>query len=58
MSLEKLSLHGRRLLDRRGFLGTAGLSAAGLGLASLLNTEGLLAEDPATVSGESPIRPE
>ncbi|MEE2937946.1 MAG: DUF1501 domain-containing protein [Planctomycetota bacterium] len=57
MSLEKLSPHGRRLLDRRGFLGTAGLSAAGLGLASLLNTEGLLAEDPATVSGESPIRP-
>ena len=58
MSLEKLSPHGRSLLDRRGFLGTAGLSAAGLGLASLLNSEGLLAEDPATVSGKSPIRPD
>ena len=55
---EDLSLHGRRLLDRRGFLSTAGLSAVGLGLARLLKSEGLLASDPRTVSGKTPIRPE
>ncbi len=54
---EYLSPHGRRLLDRRSFLGTAGLSAAGLGLASLLSGEGLLADDPLTVGGKSPLRP-
>lgn len=54
---EHLSMHGRRLLNRRGFLGTAGLSAAGLGLASLLNDEGLLAAEARTVSGKTPIRP-
>ncbi|MCA9174950.1 MAG: DUF1501 domain-containing protein [Planctomycetales bacterium] len=48
---EQLTLQGRRLLDRRGFLGTAGLSATGLALASLLDGDGLLAND-----GE-PIRP-
>ncbi|MEM1070312.1 MAG: DUF1501 domain-containing protein [Planctomycetota bacterium] len=55
---EHISMHGRRLLDRRGFLSTAGLSAAGLGLTSLLAGEGLLAEDSQTVSGERPLRPE
>ncbi|MEM0926125.1 MAG: DUF1501 domain-containing protein [Planctomycetota bacterium] len=55
---ERLSLQGRRLLDRRGFLGTAGLSAAGLGLASLLDSEGLLAADSQTVSGKGSIRPD
>lgn len=55
---ERLSAHGRYLLSRRGFLGTAGLSAAGLGLAGLLAEEGLLAEDSNTVSGKAPIRPE
>ncbi len=55
---ERLSLHGRRLLDRRGFLGTAGLSTAGLALASLLDSDGLLANDAQTVSGEAPIRPD
>lgn len=55
---EHLSPQGRRLLDRRGFLGTAGLSTAGLALASLLHEDGLLAADPTrTVSGKSPIRP-
>ena len=55
---EKISLHGRRLLDRRGFLGTAGLSASGLALASMLSNDGLLADDkPQTVSGKVPIRP-
>lgn len=55
---EKLSPQGRRLLDRRNFLGTAGLSTAGLALASMLATDGLLADDdPVTVSGKAPIRP-
>jgi len=55
---EHLSPQGRRLLDRRSFLGTAGLSTAGLALASLLNEDGLLADDQTrTVSGKSPIRP-
>mgnify|MGYP002630950885 CR=1 FL=1 len=60
---EQLSLHGRGLLDRRSFLGTAGLSTSGLALASLLNSDGLLnaggllAEETRTVSGEAPIRP-
>lgn len=55
---EQLSLHGRRLLDRRRFLGTAGLSTAGLALASLLESDGLLADQPRTVSGKTPIRPQ
>lgn len=57
MNPEQLSLNGRRLLDRRRFLGTAGLSAAGLALTGLLDSEGLLAEDATTVSGKSPLRP-
>jgi hypothetical protein len=55
---ERLSPHGRRLLDRRGFLHTAGLSTIGLALTSLLAAEGLLAADPKTVSGKAPIRPQ
>ncbi len=55
---ERLSLHGRQLLDRRGFLSVAGLSTAGLGLASLLAEDGLLADEPRTVSGSAPIRPQ
>jgi hypothetical protein len=54
---EQLSLHGRRLLDRRNFLGTAGLSTAGFALASLLDADGLLGAESRTVSGKSPIRP-
>ncbi len=57
-SPEQLSLHGRRLLDRRSFLGTAGLSTAGLALTSLLDADGLLADEPRTVSGKTPIRPD
>lgn len=49
---EQLSLLGRRLLDRRGFLGQAGLSTFGLALAGLLDAEGLLAEE------KKPIRPQ
>jgi hypothetical protein len=55
---EKISAHGRRLLDRRNFLGTAGLSTAGLALTSLLHADGLLAEQPRTVSGKNPLRPD
>ena len=54
---EKLSPHGRRLLDRRNFLGTAGLSTAGLALASMLDADGLLGNEPLTVAGKSPLRP-
>ncbi len=57
MNPENLSLHGRHLLDRRSFLGTAGLSTAGLALASLLDSEQLLGDEPRTVSGSAPIRP-
>jgi len=55
---EQLSQHGRFLLDRRSFLHTAGLSTAALALAGMLDADGLLAEEPRTVSGEPPIRPE
>jgi hypothetical protein len=54
---EHLSPQGRRLLDRRGFLGTAGLSTAGLALTSLLDADGLLASDSQTAGGNAPIRP-
>jgi hypothetical protein len=55
---EQLSAHGRSLLERRGFLSTTGLSTTGLALASLLDADGLLAEEPRTVSGHAPIRPD
>jgi hypothetical protein len=55
---EHLSPLGRRLLDRRSFLGAAGMSTAGLALASILSAEGLLAEESKTVSGKAPIRPD
>lgn len=55
---ERISPQGRRLLDRRNFLATAGLSTSGLALASLLDSDGLLASDPQTVSGKTPIRPD
>lgn len=55
---EQLSAHGRRLLDRRNFLSTAGLSTAALALTGMLDADGLLAEEPRTVSGKTPLRPE
>ncbi|WP_182867521.1 DUF1501 domain-containing protein [Stieleria mannarensis] len=55
---EKLSPLGRRLLDRRGFLHTAGLSTSALALTSLLSGDGLLAADVKTAGGKTPIRPE
>ncbi|MCO8121609.1 DUF1501 domain-containing protein [Stieleria sp. TO1_6] len=62
---ERLSPQGRRLLDRRNFLGTAGLSTAGLALTSLLSADGLLGNEPGnaspehlTAGGQAPIRPD
>ncbi|MCC9658242.1 DUF1501 domain-containing protein [Rhodopirellula halodulae] len=55
---ENLSPQGCRLLDRRYFLGTAGLSTAGLALASLLDADGLLASNVGTAGSKTPIRPE
>ena len=54
---EQISLHGRHLLNRRHFLGTAGLSTMGLALAGMLDADGLLAAEPKTVSGTQPVRP-
>ncbi|MDB4561523.1 DUF1501 domain-containing protein, partial [bacterium] len=54
---EKMSRHGRSMLDRRNFLGTAGLSTMGLALTSLLDQDGLLAKEPAVAGGVAPIRP-
>lgn len=58
MNPENLSPVGRSLLDRRGFIGTAGLSTTGLALASLLSDDGLLAGDALTAGGQAPIRPD
>ncbi|MEM7143635.1 MAG: DUF1501 domain-containing protein [Verrucomicrobiota bacterium] len=57
---EKLSPHGRALLNRRGFLHQTGMTLGGIGLAKLLAEDGLLAssEDPTAFSGKTPIRPE
>jgi hypothetical protein len=55
---EKLSFHGRKLLDRRNFLHTAGLSTAGIALTSMLAADDLLADDKTlTAGGKAPIRP-
>ena len=54
---EKITRQGRSLLDRRSFLGVAGLSTSGLALTSLLNQDGLLAKEPSAAGGVEPIRP-
>ncbi|WP_372717194.1 DUF1501 domain-containing protein [Novipirellula sp.] len=54
---EQLSPLGRRLLDRRGFLHTAGLSTSAMAFASLLQQDGLLASDNTAAFGNKPIRP-
>ncbi|HWB13308.1 MAG TPA: DUF1501 domain-containing protein [Pirellulales bacterium] len=51
MNKQPLSHSGRRLLDRRSFLESAGTSLGGVALASLLSRHGWAAED------RSPIRP-
>lgn len=55
---ENISPLGRRLLDRRGFLQNAGLSVSGMALASMLEADNLLAEEPKTAGGIKPIRPD
>lgn len=56
---EKLSRHGRALLNRRGFLHQTGMGLGGIGLAKLLAAEGLLAApaDPSAFTGKKPVRP-
>ena len=57
-SSEKLSSHGRSLLDRRSFMRNTGFTMGALGLADLLSRDGLFAkEDPASFTGKTPIRP-
>ncbi|MCH9652470.1 MAG: DUF1501 domain-containing protein [Planctomycetes bacterium] len=55
---ENLSLLGRRMLDRRGFLQNTGLSISGIALASMLASDDSLADEPKTVSSKIPIRPQ
>jgi len=52
-SLQFLSRHGARLLNRRGFLGHATSGLGSIALASLLQEQGLLAADGAS----GPVRP-
>ncbi|MEO1525237.1 MAG: DUF1501 domain-containing protein [Planctomycetota bacterium] len=46
---ERISPHGRSLLNRRSFLGQAGLSMGALGLSHLLTRESLMANEPLAV---------
>ncbi len=52
MNSEHISPFGRKLLDRRNFLRSTGMTFGGLGLAQLL-----AAEKPITVSGKTSLRP-
>lgn len=52
MNSEHISPFGRKLLDRRNFLRTTGMTFGGLGLAQLLAEE-----KPITVSGKTSLRP-
>jgi hypothetical protein len=54
--LENLAADGRRLLDRRNFLSESGTALGGVALASLLQTDGLLAGPPPTAPID-PARP-
>ena len=55
---EQISLKGRSLLDRRGFMRHTGMALGALGLADLLQKERVsAAADPAAFSGKAPIRP-
>lgn len=54
-------LIGRHLLDRRRFLGHSATALSGIALSTLLAEQNLLAADqqePRTVGGKSPIRPQ
>jgi hypothetical protein len=54
---EHLTPHGRNLLNRRDFMRNSGFSLGALGLAHLLQQDGLAAVNPTEFSGKSPIRP-
>ena len=54
MNPDNLTPHGRKLLDRRGFMKNTAFSLGGLGLAQLLAAE----DDPISFSGKTPIRPQ
>ena len=54
---ERLSLHGRELLNRRNFLRNTGLSLGGMALAHILAGDGLLGADKSAVEHKMPIRP-
>jgi hypothetical protein len=49
---EKISPHGRGLMDRRNFMRNTGFAMGALGLTNLLASE-----DPTNFTGKSPIRP-
>ncbi|MBP6601236.1 MAG: DUF1501 domain-containing protein [Verrucomicrobiales bacterium] len=51
---EHITLHGRKLLNRRGFMKDTAFTLGGLGLAQLLSA----AEDTASFSGKIPVRPD
>ncbi|HQZ27563.1 MAG TPA: DUF1501 domain-containing protein [Verrucomicrobiales bacterium] len=51
---EHITLHGRKLLNRRGFMKDTAFTLGGLGLAQLLSA----AEDTASFSGKTPVRPD
>ena len=53
MKTHKPSLIGQHLLDRRSFLGNTATALGSISIASLLNQDGLLAEQPAI----DPARP-
>jgi hypothetical protein len=55
MNPEKLTPHGRSLLDRRSFLGQSGMSMGAIALSQLLARDQLLASDSDTSHGS--IRP-
>ena len=50
---ENITSHGRKLLDRRNFLGTTGMTMGALGLSQLLASD----NNPGEFSGKRPIRP-
>ncbi len=55
---ERLSIQGRGLLNRRGFLRNTGLSMGGLALAQLLAGDGLLAGETRSQGEASPVAPQ
>ncbi|MEM1063107.1 MAG: DUF1501 domain-containing protein, partial [Planctomycetota bacterium] len=57
-SAENLSPLGRRFLDRRDFMRTAGLSVSSLALTGLLERDGVLASEGGVEFGSSAARPE